>query len=176
MSGIPTLRYDLTKVWANAEYESAANRNHVDKPNMGQKMIDPISGKRYEFCENVDTIAKVAGDVVFTSYAANLSYDVDQLGGSGTGASQMKGVAMGAIPASGGRGWVQTWGDHDAANVIGHASNVPGCSLKGVSGQNYVDFDAVVATEPAYRNHMVMRGAAYTTVAAALKAVTIRCD
>jgi hypothetical protein len=175
MSGIPTIPFDLTQVFTAAEYAAPGPRTMVDRPFIGQRYTDSRTGKRYEFVKNVDTIAKVAGDIVFTSFAAGLSTDVDELGGSGTGASQMKGVAMGAIPASGGTGWVQTWGDHDTANVIGHASMALGASLKGSSGQSYAAFDAVVATEPAYRNHLVIR-TAYTTVSAALKPVTIRCE
>jgi hypothetical protein len=141
---------------------------------MGQILVDSISGKEYQFVENLDASAKVAGDVVYSAYVNGFSYEVDELGGTNTGIAQMKGVALGAIPASGGRGWVQTWGDHDTTNVLGHASMALGASLKGSSGQSYVIFDAVVGTEPAHRNHLVIREA-YTTTSAALKPVTIRC-
>lgn len=175
MSGtLPRAPSDLTRVWTAAEYAAAGPRTLEDKPILGQRYIDTTLGKEYMFCKNVDTIAKVAGDVVFTSFANAVDYEIDELGGASTGAAQMKGVALGAIPASGGCGFVQTWGNHDTANVIGHASMALGASLKGSSGQSYVQFDAVVGTEPANKKHMVSR-AAYTTVAAALKPVTIQC-
>ncbi len=174
MSGfLPRAPSDLTRVWTAAEYAAAGPRTLEDKPALGVRCID-AAGKEYQFCKNVDTIAKVAGDVVFTSYANAVDYEVDELGGATTGAAQMKGVALGAIPASGGCGWVQTWGNHETTNVIGHASMALGASLKGASGQSYAQFDAVVGTEPANKKRLVSRSA-YTTVAAALKPVTIQC-
>lgn len=174
MSGIPNIPFDLARVWTEAEYEAAGPRTLEDRPEMGQILVDSKMGKEYMFVENVDATAQSVGSVVCCSFARGLIYDVDQLGGASTGIDHMAGVCMGAIPAAGGRGWIQTWGENTSIFTAGATDTVLGDSLKAVSGQKHVVKDAAIATEPTYARHIRCLEA-YTDTADALKKGFILC-
>lgn len=174
MSGIPSNRFDLTAVFTAAQYEAAGPRTLVDRPPMGQIVREPGSGKEYMFVENVDTVAREAGDVTYHSLANGVEYEVDQLGGANTGINLMAGVCMGAIPASGGRGWIQTYGYNDTVLIESTTDVAIGDSLKGSSGKDYVIQDQAIGTEASYARHIVALAAA-TANSAATAAGFILC-
>lgn len=174
MSGIPSIPFDLARVWTATEYEAAGGRTLEDKPDMGQILVDAATGKEYMFVENVDATAQAVGSVVCVSFALGFNYDVDQLGGASTGIDYMAGVCMGALPAAGGRGWIQTWGENESIFMAGATDTVLGDSLKAVSGQQHVVKDAAIGTEPTYARHIRCLQA-YTDTADALKKGFILC-
>lgn len=174
MSGIPSIRYDLTRVWTTAEYNAAGPRTVEDKPPLGAIVIEPETGKEYIFVHNVDATAQQVGSVVCWSYATTLlPYEVDQLGGTGTHINSMAGVCMSA-PAASGYGWIQSYGENASIFMDGTTDTVLGDSLKAVSGQKHVVKDAAGGTEPTYARH-IMCLEAYVTAADALKKGFIRC-
>lgn len=170
----PNIRFsDLTEVWTAAAYEAAAGRTLTDKPAMGQRFVDSLTGKEFLFVENVDTVARAAGDVVAQSLANGVWYEVDEAVTATL--EYMAGVCMGAIPASGGRGWIQVYGYHSAIRVEGTSAVAIGESLKMVNAQDYVVKDTAVGTVASYPDKYIVALAAQAVADVVAIAGFIRC-
>lgn len=144
-----------------------------DRGDAGALRIE--ADKIYRLFKNKEGVTLDIGDVIFHGSNDLLGIEAYQFGQSakGTAATLMAGVAMSAA-LDGEYFWGQIFGYNASINTIGHASNVVGASLKGVSGQDYVNFDTAVATAPTCARHIISLEA-YVTVTPALKPGIIRC-
>ena len=143
---------DFTKVFTSGSLVSGS----IVAPTLGSVIRIQNEDKAYKFVRNVGLIT-TAGDVVCYSVTNVITqtamYEVTKPATANL--NVMAGVALGAIPATTGQGWIQIHGYNPTVNVTGDTDITLGDSLKGVNGQFYATKDTAIGTSPTYVNHII---------------------